>query len=215
MPRNRYFTFWISLVLVVVFILQLLIPGLTETFYLTSGALSSPWQFITAIFLHGGVAHLVYNLFALILFGFILESLIGSKRFLILYLVAGIFANLISFMFYPSSLGASGAIMAIIGCLAVLKPMMTVWAFSLPMPMFVLAIIWVVGSIMGVFGLGDSGTGHIAHLSGIVVGLLYGLFLRFRKQRKDNGGNYQISYQRKIDLPEDYMQAWENHHFRK
>jgi membrane associated rhomboid family serine protease len=213
MARNRYFTFWIALVLVVVFIIQLLVPGFTETFYLTSDALSMPWQFISAIFLHGGVAHLVYNLFALILFGFMLESLIGSKRFLILFLASGIFANLISFMFYPSSLGASGAIMALIGAMAVLKPMITVWAFNLPMPMFVLAIIWVVGSIMGVFGLGDPNTGHIAHLSGIVVGLLYGFYLRLRKQKRDR--NNSVVFERKIELPEDYMQAWENYHFKK
>lgn len=215
MSQNKYFTFWISLILVIVFVIQLLVPGFTEMFYLTSEALASPWQFITAIFLHGGVAHLVYNLFALIVFGFMLEFLIGSKRFLVLYLFAGIFANLVSFMFYPSSLGASGAIMALIGCMAVLKPMMTVWAFNLPMPMFVLAIIWVVGSIMSVFGLGDANTGHIAHLSGIVIGLAYGFYLRMKKQKRDSGGNNQISYQRKIDLPENYMQAWENYHLKK
>ncbi|MBM3247228.1 rhomboid family intramembrane serine protease [Candidatus Pacearchaeota archaeon] len=213
MAKNRYFTFWIALILVVVFVLQLVVPGFTETFYLTSSALESPWQFVSAIFLHGGVAHLVYNLFALILFGFMLESLIGSKRFLILYLVVGIFANLVSFMFYPSSLGASGAIMALIGCMAVLKPMMTVWAFNLPMPMFVLAIIWVIGSVMGVFGLGDPTTGHIAHLSGIVIGLLYGIYLRLKKQKRER--NNSIIFERKLELPEDYMQEWEKRNLRR
>jgi len=213
MARNRFFSLWIALVLVIVYLMQVFIFGFTEMFYLTSEALSMPWQFLTAIFLHGGLAHLVYNLFALILFGLILESLIGSKKFLIMYLLAGIFANLISFMFYPSSLGASGAIMAIIGCLAALRPMMTVWAFSLPMPMFVLAIIWVVGSVMGVFGLGDPTTGHIAHLSGIVVGLLYGLYLRFKKKKQESNSS-GVLFKRKIDLPEGYMRAWENYHLK-
>jgi membrane associated rhomboid family serine protease len=125
-----------------------------------------------------------------------------------LFIVSGIIANLISFMFYPASLGASGAIMALIGVAAVLKPMMVVWAFSLPMPMFVLAMLWVAGSVMGIFGFGDQGTGHIAHLSGIFIGLIYGLYLRLRKKRHiENAG---FVFQKKIVLPEHDIRNWED-----
>jgi len=178
---------------------------------LTSQAISKPWQFVTSIFLHANISHLFYNLFALILFGFILEKIIGSKKFIFIFLFSGIIANLIAFNFYPSSLGASGAIYGILGCLAVLRPGMTVWAFNLPMPMFIAAIIWAAGSVLGIFGLGDPTTGHIAHLSGIGIGVLYGLFLKLR-YKKDNKN--KIIYTTKINLPENYMRSWEDSNLR-
>lgn len=207
MARNKYLTLWISLILVIIFVIQQIIPGFTESFLLTSDSLSSPWRFLTAVFLHGGIVHLFYNLFALILFGIMLESLIGSKKFFWLFLISGILANVASFWFYPSSLGASGAIMAIIGCLAVLRPLMTVWAFSLPMPMFIAAILWVGGSVMGIFGFGDQSTGYIAHLAGIVIGLGYGFYLRLKFPQKKN-------FEQKIIIDEDSMRRWEDWNLR-
>ena len=204
----KFMTLWLALICIVLFVIQNLIPGFTESFLLTSNSLTEPWRFLTAIFLHGSIVHLFYNLFALVLFGIMLESLIGSKRFLWLFLISGILANVASFWFYPSSLGASGAIMAIIGCLAVLRPLMTVWAFSLPMPMFIAAILWVGGSVMGIFGFGDQSTGYIAHLGGIVAGLVYGFYLRL----KYNQGP-KIS-QPKIIIDEDSMRRWEDWHLR-
>lgn len=209
--KSKFYSIWLALVCIIVFILQKIIPGFTETFLLSSDALSMPWQFLTAIFLHGSLMHLLYNLFALVLFGIILEKFIGSKRFLILFLVSGILANLIAFMFYPSSLGASGAIMAIIGVLAIIRPIMVVWAFNLPMPMFVLVIIWVVGSVLGVFGIGDTSTGYWAHLSGIFIGLIYGLFLRLKH------GFFESKTTRREPevISEDYMRMWEDRHLKR
>jgi len=168
-----------------------------------------PWQFLTAVFLHGSITHLLYNLFALVFFGIVLEKIIGSSKFLILFLISGIFANIISFFWVPNALGASGAIMAIIGVVAVLKPMMTVWAFNLPMPMFVLAIIWVVGSVLGIFGFGDQNTGHLAHLSGIFIGLFYGFYLRIKyKQTKNPSREPEV-------ISEDYVRMWEDRHLKR
>jgi membrane associated rhomboid family serine protease len=206
----RFYSLWLSALIVLVFILQLIFSGFTDFFMLTENALKMPWQFLTAVFLHGSLTHLLYNLFALVLFGLILESVIGSKRFFWLFMISGIGANLISFFWYPNALGASGAIMAIIGCLAVLRPMMIVWAFNLPMPMFVLAIIWVVGSILGIFGLGDPGTGHLAHLSGLFLGLLYGFFLRIRHSQSKPG----FSQTQRIIIQEGAMRKWEDSNLR-
>ena len=141
---------------------------------LTPLALEKPWQFLTAVFLHGSASHLIYNLFALIMFGLILEGLIGSRKFIFLYLVSGILANVFSFWIDPNvnALGASGAIMDIMGVVAVLKPKMTVWTFNLPLPMFIVAILWIAGSVLGIFGFGDQGIGHSSHLSGILIGIL-------------------------------------------
>ena len=173
---KKYFSLWICIAIVGIFVVQLLFSGFTNSFILTSRALIEPWRFVTAIFLHSSLLHLLYNLFSLIFFGLILENLIGSKKFLMLFIVSGIFANILSFSFYPSALGASGAIMALIGCVAVLRPMMVVWAFGIILPMFALAIIWVIASILGIFGLGEQNIGYLAHLSGILIVILYGLY---------------------------------------
>lgn len=204
----KFYTLWLSLICIIVFIIQNIFTGFTDIFMLTSQALKMPWQFLTAVFLHGGIIHLIYNLFALLLFGLILEKRIGSRNFLALFLISGILANLISFSFYPSSLGASGAIMAVMGALAVLNPTMTVWAFNLPMPMFIAAILWAGGSLMGVFGFGDQSIGYLAHLSGLVLGMLYGLFLRLRHPVQKNEGS---------DSPlisEDYVRIWEDNNIK-
>tara|TARA_Y100000310_G_scaffold210406_1_gene211021 strand:- start:217 stop:783 length:567 start_codon:yes stop_codon:yes gene_type:complete len=182
------------------FILQQIIPGFTEMFVLNEQSVSGFefWRFISGIFLHGGIGHLLYNMFALGLFGFILERLIGSKRFLLVFFASGIIANIISVQFYPSSLGASGAIMGIIGVLAVIKPMMMVWAFGLIMPMFIAAILWVIGDIIGIFI--PDGVGNIAHLSGVGVGVIVGIFLRGKRVKK----------KKRVEIPEDYIRSWED-----
>jgi len=154
----------------------------------------------------------LYNLFALFLFGIILERLIGSNKFLGLFIVGGVFANFLSFFWYPNALGASGAIMALIGCLAILRPMMAVWAFGMILPMFFLAVVWVVGSILGIFGFGDQNLGHLAHLSGLFVGILYGMYLRLVKKREKENSTV---FQSKIVLPEGYMRRWEDAYINK
>lgn len=84
--KNRYFSIGIALICIIVFIFQQIIPGLTDVLLLNKNAVSGEiWRFLTSIFLHANLSHLVLNLFALIMFGLILEKLIGSKRFLIIY----------------------------------------------------------------------------------------------------------------------------------
>lgn len=207
--KQRFYFLWLTLIIIAVFILQLSIKPFTELFMLSENALTMPWQFITAIFLHGGAVHLIYNLFALLIFGLILEQLIGSRRFLALFFAAGIIANIISFFWYPNALGASGAIMGIIGCLAILRPMMSVWAFGMILPMFIVAILWITGSIMGMAGFGSQGVGHLAHLLGILTGLSYGIWLKIRSKK-----NKRLVYMRQIRIPETTARNWEDIHMR-
>ncbi len=195
----RYYSFIFGLGIIGVFFIQLLIPGFTDRFLLTPAAFSQPWRLVTAIFLHGSAGHLLYNLFALLLFGFILERLAGNRNFLLIFFMSGIFANVFSVFFYSRALGASGAIFGVIGALTIIRPMMTVWAFSLPMPLFVASMLWAIGDVLGVFF--PQGTANLAHLAGLGVGLIFGIFLRERRSSNSR---------EKVVLPEDYMKRWED-----
>src|SRR3989344_3719806 len=111
----------------VVFLLQLLLKGFTEYFLLDSSKPLEIWRFLTSIFLHWRNAYFTFNVFALALFGSMLERFLGSRRFLIVFFVTGILANIVSINFYDASLGASGAIFGVIGALIAIKPLMFIW----------------------------------------------------------------------------------------
>lgn len=88
-----------------------------------SGAMIAPaiwrggewWRLVTAIFLHGGLLHLAFNAYALANIGPSLESAVGSRRVLVLFLVTGIGSFVTSSVFTHASVGASGAIFGLIG----------------------------------------------------------------------------------------------------
>ncbi len=165
----------------ILFLTQLLISGFTELFLLNSSSYLQIWRFVTAIFLHGGLAHLLYNIFALALFGSMLERLIGSTRFLMVFFVTGVLANIVSVNFYDSSLGASGAIFGVIGALIVIRPLMFIFAFGFPMPLFIAGIIWAAGDLIGLFV--PSNVANLAHLSGMFFGLILGFIYRKKALR--------------------------------
>src|SRR3989344_6544613 len=102
MSKMKFYSILLALVMIAVFILQTTFPNFTESLLLNQQAFPQIYRFITAIFLHGSLTHLIFNLFALILFGLILEKLIGSYKFLFIFLASGIIANIISVLFYPS-----------------------------------------------------------------------------------------------------------------
>lgn len=209
--KLKFYALKLSLFILTVFLAQIFIANFTELFILNSKALLESWRFLTSIFLHGSLIHLIYNLFALAFFGTILEKIIGSIRFLLIFLITGILANLISINFYSSSLGASGAIFGIIGALILLRPMLIIWAFGMPMPIFIAGILWGFGDLIGAYGfiIGSpiDNTGNIAHLSGLIFGLLFGLLFRERfTVRKTR--NFPIKINEKL------MRNWEERHLR-
>jgi membrane associated rhomboid family serine protease len=77
------------------------------------------WRLLTSLFLHLGVWHLLFNMWALASFGPLAERLYGSANYLLLYLVAGVTGSLVSISWQPevNSVGASGAIFGILGSL--------------------------------------------------------------------------------------------------
>jgi uncharacterized protein len=203
--ENKYFALWLVVICIIMFVLQMVIPGFTDSLVLNQQSWIQPWRFVTSIFLHASFSHILFNMFALALFGFILERIIGSKKFLLVFLVSGILANVVAVNFYSSSLGASGAIYGILGCLTILRPRMTVWVYSLPMPMFIAALVWIGLGVFGVFN--PSTTGDIAHLSGIAAGFIFGALYRnrFREMREKK---------LRIVLDERGMRNWEDRYLR-
>ena len=208
--KFKFYAIWLAVVCVVIFVLQVVIPGFTEMFVLDKAAYQNfeVWRFVSSIFLHGSVIHLVFNMFALILFGSIAERFIGSRNLLITFFVSGVVANIISVGFYDSALGASGAIFGIIGVLVIVRPLMTIWAFGLPMPMFIAGVLWVIGDLIGTYGffVGNpmDNTGNIAHLTGVFVGLLMGVFYRRA------GASEKTIKKFKVELDEADIRRWED-----
>lgn len=96
--------------------------------------------------------------------------------------------------------------MGIIGVLAIIKPMMMVISFGMIVPMSVAALIWVIGDLIGAAGYLSGNpldnTGNIAHLSGIFLGIIYGIILRINHNKK-------IAKTHKIEIPEHLLRRWE------
>lgn len=208
MEKSRFYALWLCLAMIIIFIVQNLVLGFSDYFVLNKSAFYNYeiWRFLSSIFLHGSLVHLLYNLFALALFGLILEKFIGSRKFLAVFFLSGIIANIIAVNFYDSSLGASGAIYGILGCLIIIKPMMMIFAYGFPMPMFIAGIVWIIAGFFGIFM--PSNIGHIAHLSGMFIGILFGLYFRiFRKKQK-------IFKNQKMHIPKDYIESWEREYLR-
>lgn len=83
-------------------------------------ALGQTWRLFTAMFIHIGVMHLLFNLYALYSLGPLVEGYFGHWRFTAIYLIGGLFGSLASYAFSPSpSAGASGAIFGLAGCLII------------------------------------------------------------------------------------------------
>jgi len=209
--KIKFYSLWLALLIIAVFLLQF-IPGFTDVLVLNNKVYSGEfWRFLTAIFLHGSPTHLLFNLVALVFFGFVLEKTIGSKNFLLVFLISGLVANIIGVNFYGSSLGASGAIYGIIGCLTLMRPMMMVWAFGLILPMFLASIVWVAGDLLRTFGLFDPGKiGSIAHLSGIGIGLIAGIFYRIRLKGSGLRSPQETRRRNDFEISDTYIEQWEN-----
>lgn len=205
--KFKFFSLWLVGICALVFGLQALLPGITDQFALySSRVLTEPWLLITSVFLHGSFEHLFFNMFALALFGFILERIIGSKRFILVFLVSGIVASIGSAAFYPASLGASGAIFGIMGTLTVLRPKMYVWVMGVPMPMFIAAILWAAIDLVGMFA--PTGIANAAHLVGLGSGLVIGLYLRKKFKKKNQEEKEELSEEEKRRI-DSYLKNWE------
>lgn len=141
------------------------------------------WQLVTYMFMHGGWDHLLLNMFALWMFGQVLENWWGWKRFLFYYLVCGIGAGLINLLVpgWCITVGASGAIYGLLLAFGMLFPNEYIYLYFL-MPIkakwFVIGYA-VIELIEGFFSTGN--VAHFAHLGGMLFGLI--LILLWKRKR--------------------------------
>jgi len=150
------------------------------------GVLQHPlmaFTIFTYMFVHGGVAHIFFNMLCLFFFGPRLEAQLGGKHFLRLYLLSGLGGALFSFLFarhYPV-VGASGAVFGVLLGFAYFWPRERIYVWGvLPIESRILVgIMAAMALFSGVTG-SNSGVAHFAHLGGFVAG--YG-YLRWRKRR--------------------------------
>jgi membrane associated rhomboid family serine protease len=140
------------------------------------------WQFATYMFLHGDVWHILMNMLMLFFLGPDVERAIGSRRFLLLYLGCGIIGGagwlLLSSHGIMPCIGASGAVLGVLGAFAALFPRREITLlifFVLPVTMTarVLAIGLAAVSFFSLFGTQAGGIAHAAHLAGGLAGYLY------------------------------------------
>ena len=140
------------------------------------------WQFVTYMFLHGSILHIFFNMYALWVFGCEVERMWGTKAFYRYYFITGVGAGLFHTLITPGSevatIGASGAVMAVLTAFAMMFPnreitLLIFFIFPVRMRARTLALGFAGLSIFnGVLGSPD-GIAHFAHLGGMLVGYLY------------------------------------------
>lgn len=160
------------------------------------------WTFLTSMFMHAGFFHLFVNMFSLFFVGTLLQRILGQKRYLYFYLIAGIFAGLffvgLTFLTKDFSwadslvgsvdslaVGASGALFGLIGLMMFLTPNLPVYIMFIPIPIKIkyaapgmLIVLWFISAA------GNIPIGNTAHLGGLIAGLVYGTYLRNRYKNK-------------------------------
>lgn len=171
--------------------------------------LTHPWVFITSIFLHEGLWHLLWNMLFLYWFGRIVGDLLGDRRVLPIYLLGGVFGGII---FWASAqvlpylggqtgylLGASGAVMAIVVVSGMIAPD---YSFRLlligdvKLKYIVMALI-----LIDLFAIGGYNTGgHFAHIGGIIMGWIFVSQLR-------SGNDWSEGVNNVVDKVENLFRA--------
>lgn len=134
-----------------------------------------PYQLVTHMFTHGSFTHILFNMFALWSFGSLLERVWGPKKFLIFYLVCGLAAAVAQlFLSNAPAIGASGAVMGLLGAYAYLFPNTELLIFPIPFPIkakWAIIGIAAIDFFGGVYPTGSQ-IAHFAHLGGLAMGLI-------------------------------------------
>ena len=185
--RFRYTYSNVAIILIVInFIVfcltEFLFPRLVYTLALVPSSVlynHTYWQFVTYMFTHANVSHILFNMLALYIFGTACERRVGSKEFLLFYMLTGVLSGIASYIsFYLSNtnvilLGASGAIYAVMLLFSVLYPRAVVYVFGLiPMRAPVLVVVYFFIEFFSQLAVND-GVAHMTHLFGLLFAFLY------------------------------------------
>jgi len=130
------------------------------------------WRLITPMFLHGGIMHILFNMFVLFVFGPELEKIMGKMRFVTMFMLSGIIANIATYILqdpYYTHLGASGAIFGIFGAYGAL-----VYYTKKSMPELRQIIIPII-AISVIMTFVQPNINVTAHLTGLITGFIIGL----------------------------------------
>jgi membrane associated rhomboid family serine protease len=172
----------------------------------TFGMSMQLWRLITYQFLHGGFWHILFNMWALWMFGPALERHWGGRRFLTFYLSCGAAGGLFYLLlvvvgFLPAlpMVGASGALLGVFAACAILFPGISVFFFPIlfPIPIRIAAMVGALLYILFVVTGSTNAGGDAAHLAGMATGAIYVLSQSWRAKLrlKIQSGRWQ----KKID----------------
>ena len=140
------------------------------------------WQLVTYLFLHGGWFHIIFNMFALWMFGSDLESKWGGQKFLFYYFLTGVGAGILDVVlntvFRPGTpsvtIGCSGAVYGLLLAYGMLFPDRLIYLYMI-IPIKAKWFVVIMGAIEFVSSFSDPGSGvsHFAHLGGMLIGYVY------------------------------------------
>jgi membrane associated rhomboid family serine protease len=149
------------------------------------------WQLLTYGFLHGGLTHLFFNMFALYMFGGEIERLLGTKHYVVYYLACVIGAAVAQYVVVSNmemqpipTVGASGGVFGLLLAFGMAYPQRRIMLLFPPIPMPAWLFVTLYGLLelyLGVTGSGQ-GVAHFAHLGGMVAG--YALLVYWRGQAR-------------------------------
>ena len=148
---------------------------------------SQPWTIVTSLFIHRDWWHIIANMITLYFFGRNLFRLVGENKFLTVYFIGGIVGNILFMLLAPPLsrvVGASGAVFALGGALAVMRPKLKVLVFPIPVPLPLWAVVIGAFAILIVVpAIAWQAIAWQAHLGGLIVGLIAGYFFRKSERR--------------------------------
>lgn len=146
-----------------------------------------PFQVITYMFMHANISHIIFNMFAVFMFGSVLEHFWGVKKFLFYYFFTGIGAAIaqqlvwyLSGNFGGVTVGASGAVFGLLLAYGMMFPNEKIYLyFAIPIKAkYFIVIYGLIELFMGVANFSGDNVAHFAHLGGLVFGLILMLYWR-------------------------------------
>lgn len=158
------------------------------------------WQFLTYMFVHSNFSHILFNMLGLFFFGTGVERRIGSREFLMFYLITGTLAGFFSFLVYFATgdynvvlVGASGAVYAVLLAFATYYPEARIYIFGVfPVRAPILVLLYTVISVFSQLSGRGTNIAHLTHLAGFIFAFLYFLIrLHINPIKVFMGGRYR------------------------